>query len=82
NPLDSAVISFHHLQAGSPTALSVIPDAVDAAGIVKWYREPVQELVEKRLAEVAAQAAAAFGARAEVAYDKLYPPTINDPAEA
>jgi hippurate hydrolase len=42
----------------------------------------VQELVEKRLAEVAAQAAAAFGARAEVTYDKLYPPTINDPAEA
>ncbi len=82
NPLQSAVISFHHLQAGSPTALSVIPDAVETAGIVKWYAATVQELVERRLGEVAGQAAAALGARAEVTYDKLYPPTINDPAEA
>jgi amidohydrolase len=82
NPLDSAVISLHALQAGKPSALSVIPDVVEIAGMVKWYRKPVQEILERRLRTVCETGAAALGARAELAYEALYPPTVNTPGEA
>lgn len=82
NPFDSGVIGIHHLQAGSPTALSVVPEAADIAGMVKWYRKPVQEILERRLREVVRNCAAMFGARAEIAYEPLYPPTINTAREA
>ncbi|SDR17872.1 hippurate hydrolase [Rhizobiales bacterium GAS113] len=77
DPLESAVISFHYLHAGAPTALSVIPDTVECAGMVKWYSSSVQAIAERRLREVVAQSAALFGASAEIDYDALYPPTIN-----
>jgi amidohydrolase len=82
DPLKSAVISLHAIHAGTRTALSIIPDAVEFSGIVKWYERPVQALVESRLKDLTVQSAAAFGAVAEIDYRKLYPPTINAPAEA
>jgi amidohydrolase len=82
SPLDSAVLSFHFLQAGAPTALSVIPPEVKLAGMVKWYRAAVQETLRERLREVAASTAAAFRAKARLDYEALYPPTINSPDEA
>lgn len=82
SPLDSAVLSFHFLQAGAPTALSVIPPEVRLAGMVKWYREAVQTTLRERLAEVTASTAAAFRAKAGLDYETLYPPTINAPDEA
>jgi hippurate hydrolase len=82
SPLDSAVLSFHFLQAGAPTALSVIPPEVKLAGMVKWYRAAVQETLRERLREVAASTAAAFRAKADLDYEALYPPTINAPEEA
>lgn len=82
DPLDSGVIGLHYVKAGEPTALSVVPEAVDLAGMIKWYRKPVQEILERRLREVAENCAAMFGARVEFNFDPLYPPTINTAAEA
>jgi amidohydrolase len=82
DPLKSAVISLHAINAGTPSALSIIPDAVAFSGIVKWYEKPVQSLVANRLEEVVVKIAAALGATAEVTYRPLYPPTINAAGEA
>jgi hippurate hydrolase len=82
NPLDSGVVGLHYMHAGAPSALSVVPETVDLAGMVKWYRKPVQEILERRLREVVANCAAMFGTRAELAYEPLYPPTINSADEA
>jgi hippurate hydrolase len=82
DPLESAVISFHYLHGGAPTALSVIPDGVECAGMVKWYCSSVQAIAERRLREVALQSAALFGASAEIDYEALYPPTINTAEKA
>jgi hippurate hydrolase len=77
DPLESAVVSFHYLHSGMPRALSVIPDRVECAGMVKWYSAAVQEIAERRLRQVVSQSAELFGANAEIDYEPLYPPTIN-----
>jgi amidohydrolase len=82
DPLESAVISFHYLHAGAPTALSITPEIVESAGIAKWYARSVQAALERRLRETAEHAAALFGATADISYEPLYPPTINLPAMA
>ncbi|QIM50743.1 M20 aminoacylase family protein [Hydrogenophaga crocea] len=82
NPADSAVVSFQSIQAGSPDALSVIPDGATLDGMVKWFKPQVQDVVRRRLHEVVSAVAAAHGAHAELRYDELYPPTINTPGEA
>lgn len=82
NPFDSAVIGLHHIHAGSETALSVVPETLDIAGMVKWYREEVRDILERRLREVVQNCAAMFGVRADLHYELLYPPTINTPPEA
>jgi len=82
NPLQSAVVSLHSLQAGAPSALSVIPAEVRMSGMVKWYAPAVQETVQRRLTEIAHGVGLAFGTTARLDYTALYPPTINTPAEA
>lgn len=82
NPLDSAVISFHSFQAGGPSALSVIPREVHLSGMVKWYKPEVQKQVQNSLQRTVEHAAATFGAKADLRYSLLYPPTINDPEAA
>lgn len=82
NPLDAGVISLHALQAGAPDRLSIVPETVRIDGMAKWYREEVQEILRTRLATVAGRTAEAFGARAELDYRPLYPPTLNTAEEA
>jgi hippurate hydrolase len=82
DPADAAVISFQSIQAGAPEALSVIPDTASLDGMVKWFKPSVQQRLRQRLHEVVEAVARAHGARAELRYEELYPPTINAPDEA
>ena len=82
NPLDSAVLSIGSMQAGHPGAMSVIPREARLVGTVRTFRKTVQEMVEARMRELAASVAAAFGATAQVEYERIYPATLNTPHEA
>jgi hippurate hydrolase len=82
NPLDTAVVSLCSMQAGNPGAMSVIPAHARLVGTVRSFRRSVQELLERRLAEMVPSIAAAFGASASVTYERVYPPTVNHDAEA
>jgi hippurate hydrolase len=82
NPLDSAVLSVGSVQAGHPGAMSVIPREARLVGTVRTFRKTVQELVEKRMNELAKSIAGAFGATAEVKYERIYPATLNTPQHA
>jgi len=82
NPLDSAVVSVGSVQAGHPGAMSVIPREARLVGTVRTFRRTVQETVESRMREMANAVAAAFGAVAEVNYERIYPATLNTPHEA
>ena len=79
--MDNAVISVCSLQAGDPGAMSVIPGHATLVGTVRTFRPEVQDLVERRLKELCAGVAQGFGATATVHYERIYPSTINTPAE-
>jgi amidohydrolase len=79
--MDSAVISVCAMQAGDLGAMSVIPGSATLVGTVRTFKREVQDLVERRLTELCSAVAQAFGATATVNYERIYPATINSPAE-
>jgi len=75
--LDDLVISVTQIHAG--TVDNVIPSTAFINGTVRTFDPVVQEMVERRMGEVVAGHAAAFGVEAELNYIRGYPATINDP---
>jgi hippurate hydrolase len=82
SPLDTAVVSLCAMQAGNPGAMSVIPTHAKLVGTVRTFQTATQDLVERRLNQLVPSIAAAFGAKASVRYERVYPPTINSEREA
>ncbi len=82
HPVESAVISIGHIQAGSPNAPSVIPGRALLVGTARTFSDTVQQLVEARMRSVIASVAQAFGATAELKYHRSYPATINSASQA
>ena len=81
-PVHSAVISICGVQAGDLSAMSVIADSATLVGTVRTFSAEVQSLVERRLHELCSAVAQGFGATASVHYQRMYPATLNSPAEA
>jgi amidohydrolase len=81
NPLDMAVISVTDLHSGEG-AFNVIPPRATLRGTVRSYKTEVQELLERRIREVAKATASVTGCSAELRYVRGYPPLVNDPEQA
>jgi hippurate hydrolase len=82
SPIDTAVVSLCAMHAGHPGAMSVIPAHAKLVGTVRTFRPATQDLVERRLRELVQSIAAAFGAKAHLTYERVYPATINHDREA
>ena len=82
HPVESAVISVGHIQAGSANAPSVIPGRALLVGTVRTFSDAVQQVVESRMRALIASIAQAFGATAELKYHRSYPATINSAKQA
>ncbi len=76
DPLKQVVVSVCVVETDSP-AHNVIPHTVKLKGTVRTMDHGVQDLVEKRLCEIAEGTALALGARADVDYRRGYPVTVN-----
>jgi hippurate hydrolase len=76
-PIDAAVVSLCSLAAGNPGAFSVIPREAKLVGTVRAFQHSIQDMIERRLAELVQSTARAFGGEATVAYQRIYPATIN-----
>ncbi|KQI72634.1 amidohydrolase [Loktanella sp. 5RATIMAR09] len=76
-PYEDLVISVTQIHTGS--ADNIVPEKAYINGTVRTMAKSVQHMVEKRLTEIAAGHAAAYGVQAEVIYERGYPATINDP---
>lgn len=79
---DQAVISICSMQAGNPTATSVIPGEATLVGTVRTYHEVVQQTIEDRLRQLCEAVAHGFGASAQLTYTRGYPATVNTVPEA
>jgi hippurate hydrolase len=78
--LDQLVISVTQIHAGS--ADNIVPGSAWLCGTVRSFDPEVQAMVQRRLAEIVAGQAAAFGVEADLDYQIGYPATVNDPDEA
>ena len=79
-PIDAAVISVTMIHAGEAT--NVIPNTVELQGTVRTFSLEVLDLIEQRMREMSGQLCAAFGMKADFAFKRNYPPTLNSAAEA
>ena len=79
-PVETAVLSVTKIHAGD--AYNVIPQTAALAGTVRAFSRDVMALVEASMKRVAASTAEAFGAKAEVDFRSLFPPTVNNAAQA
>lgn len=82
NPLDSAVLSLCAVQSGDLGAFSVIPRQAQLIGTVRTFKREVQDMIEERLGRLVESVAMGFGATAVLNYQRMYPATVNSPAEA
>ena len=79
NPRDDLVVSVTIIQAGS--ADNVIPEAAFVGGTVRTFDKGVRDMVERRIGEIVAGHAAAFGVEAGLDYERGYPPVVNHARE-
>jgi amidohydrolase len=76
NPLESAVVTVGEFHAG--TALNVIADRASLSGTVRYFNPNLEGAIESRLAAIIGGICQSHGAKYDLDYWQLYPPTIND----
>jgi hippurate hydrolase len=76
-PIDTAVVSLCAMHAGNLGAMSVIPSHAKLVGTVRTFRPSTQDMIERRLTDLVTSIATAFGAKATVKYERVYPATVN-----
>lgn len=79
DPVESSVLSITTFNAGE--AFNVIPQTAKMTGTVRTFKKEVQDLIERRMTEVATGIATAMGATAKLSYLRGYPPTVNHERE-
>lgn len=81
NPIENAVVSVTSVDTG-PWSHNVIPQVVELTGTARALAEPVRDLLEARIGDLAIHTARAFGGEAKYLYTRDYPVTVNAAAEA
>ncbi len=81
-PLEAAVISIGHIAAGSADSPNVVPSELTISGTARSFSDPVRDLLERRLAELAHSAAITWGATAETVYRRITPAVVNPVEQA
>jgi hippurate hydrolase len=76
--LKSAVISVGYIDGGTWDSPNVIPSQIVIRGTTRSFDEKVRELLERRLGEVAHAVAAVHGCTAELQYERIFSPLVND----
>jgi hippurate hydrolase len=79
SPLDSVVVSITKIKAGD--SYNVIPETAHLSGTVRTFHQSVQDKVISQIQQIVNSTCLAYGATAEIDYQKRYPSTINTDAE-
>ncbi len=78
--MDDLVVSVTQIHTGS--ADNIVPDSAWINGTVRTFDPEVQKMVIRRMEEIVAGQAAAYGVEATLDYQTQYPATINDAERA
>lgn len=76
NPVESAALSVTQVHAGE--AQNVVPTEAWLGGTVRTFTIEALDLIETRLRAIATATATAFDCECDIAFDRNYPPTVND----
>jgi len=79
-PIDAGVVSVTMIHAGEAT--NVVPDSCELQGTVRAFSQQVEDLIERRMRQIAEHLCAAHEAQCEFEFHRNYPPTVNSAAEA
>ena len=80
SPFASAVLSVTRIEGGHTH--NVLPANVAITGTVRTFNPSVQDAIEAAVRLVAQGVGMASGTTVDVAFDRYYPATVNDPAAA
>ena len=75
HPVDSAVVSVTQFHAGD--TWNVIPASAVLRGTTRSFRPAVQDMIERRMREIAQAIATVMGVEASFRYERRYPSTVN-----
>ena len=81
DPLQPAVVSITSFRTESD-AFNVIPERVELRGTARALDPATRDLIEARMKAIVPATAAAYGATAELVYERNYPVTVNSGREA
>ncbi|WP_370261535.1 M20 aminoacylase family protein [Limnobacter sp.] len=79
-PVEPAVLSVTQIQAGE--AINVIPNSATMQGTIRTFSIDTLDVMEAQFRKLTTELCAAFGAKAELKFERKYPPTINTIAMA
>ena len=79
-PVEGGVVTIGEIKGGN--AFNVIPEVVTLRGTARWFLPEVGDILETKVKALASGIAEAFGAKADVQFDRMYPATINEEASA
>ncbi|HEY1260245.1 MAG TPA: M20 aminoacylase family protein [Stellaceae bacterium] len=79
-PVDTAVVSVTRIHAGA--AYNVIPESATLGGTARCFSRDTMALIEANMRRIASGVAGGFGAAAELDFRVIFPPLVNDAAEA
>jgi amidohydrolase len=77
DPAKCGVVSIGNINGGQ--AFNVIPETVHMLGTARWFEPSVGDLLEDGVRRLATGIAESFGAKADITFERTYPPTVNDP---
>jgi len=77
-PTESAAISVGYVSGGATESPNVMPSTVEVRGTARYFEPRTQETIIRRLRELAEGLAAVHGCKAELDYQPLCIPTVND----
>jgi amidohydrolase len=80
DPLETAVVTVASIHAGS--AFNVIAESAALKGTVRYFSPTLGEQLPKMIERIVSGTTQSLGATYSLKYEKLTPPTINDPAMA
>ena len=80
DPCEPALLTVTRINGGF--SHNMIPAQATITGTVRTFSPVVQDVIEKRLREMAEHVTAAQGLKAEVVYNRYYPATVNSAQEA
>jgi amidohydrolase len=79
-PIDTAVVSVTQIHAGE--AYNVIPERAVIGGTARCFSRETMALIEQNMRRIASGVAGGFAATAELDFRVIFPPLVNDAAEA